>query len=49
MTAHRPFRFGVLAGAFPDLSAFRRLVRRIEDTGYSSLLVPAHLDYRWGR
>ncbi|MDT0547368.1 MULTISPECIES: TIGR03621 family F420-dependent LLM class oxidoreductase [Streptomyces] len=48
MTAHRPFRFGVLAGAFPDLAAFRRLVRRAEETGYSSLLVPDHLDHRWG-
>ncbi|MDX3225469.1 TIGR03621 family F420-dependent LLM class oxidoreductase [Streptomyces sp. ME19-01-6] len=45
---HRPFRFGVLAGACPDLAAFRRLVRRTEETGYSSLLVPDHLDQRWG-
>jgi probable F420-dependent oxidoreductase len=47
-STERPFRFGVYAGATSDLQAWRRLVRRTEDAGYSSLLVPDHLDQRWG-
>src|SRR5262252_56095 len=36
----RPFRFGVVAPLATDLSAWRDRVRRIADSGYSTLLMP---------
>lgn len=36
----RPFRFGVLTPLLTDLSSWRDRVRRIADSGYSTLLMP---------
>ncbi|SNS48273.1 Flavin-dependent oxidoreductase, luciferase family (includes alkanesulfonate monooxygenase SsuD and methylene tetrahydromethanopterin reductase) [Actinomadura meyerae] len=36
----RPFRFGVVAPVMTDLPAWREQVRRIADSGYSTLLMP---------
>ncbi|HWI02204.1 MAG TPA: LLM class flavin-dependent oxidoreductase [Propionibacteriaceae bacterium] len=36
----RPFRFGVVAPVRTDLSTWRDVVRRIADSGYSTLLMP---------
>lgn len=36
----RPFRFGVVAPLMTDLATWRDRVRRIADSGYSTLLVP---------
>jgi alkanesulfonate monooxygenase SsuD/methylene tetrahydromethanopterin reductase-like flavin-dependent oxidoreductase (luciferase family) len=36
----RPFRFGVVAPVMTDLAAWRDQVRRIADSGYSTLLMP---------
>ena len=36
----RPFRFGVVAPVLTDLPAWRDRVRRIADSGYSTLLMP---------
>ena len=36
----RPFRFGVVAPILADLPAWRDQVRRIADSGYSTLLMP---------
>jgi alkanesulfonate monooxygenase SsuD/methylene tetrahydromethanopterin reductase-like flavin-dependent oxidoreductase (luciferase family) len=36
----RPFRFGVLASLRTDLPTWRESVRRIADSGYSTLLMP---------
>jgi alkanesulfonate monooxygenase SsuD/methylene tetrahydromethanopterin reductase-like flavin-dependent oxidoreductase (luciferase family) len=36
----RPFRFGVVCPLMTDLWAWRDLVRRIADSGYSTLLMP---------
>lgn len=38
--ATRPFRFGVVAPITSDLPAWRDRVRRIADSGYSTLLMP---------
>ena len=38
--ARRPFRFGVVAPLTTDLPTWRERVRRIADTGYSTLLMP---------
>lgn len=38
--ATRPFRFGVVAPVTSDLPAWRDQVRRIADSGYSTLLMP---------
>src|SRR3954447_8787235 len=38
--ATRAFRFGVVAPLTTDLSMWRDRVRRIADTGYSTLLMP---------
>src|SRR5439155_20058815 len=37
---NRPFRFGVVAPLTIDLPAWRDRVRRIADSGYSTLLMP---------
>lgn len=42
MTHPRKFRFGVQAAAAPDGEAWRRLARKVEDLGYSTLFVPDH-------
>jgi len=36
----RPFRFGVVAPLMTDLPTWRDRVRRIADSGYSTLLMP---------
>ena len=36
----RPFRFGVVAPLTTDLPTWRDRVRRIADSGYSTLLMP---------
>ena len=36
----RPFRFGVVAPVLTDLPTWRDRVRRIADSGYSTLLMP---------
>src|SRR5438045_4771269 len=36
----RPFRFGVVAPLRTDLPAWREQVRRIADSGFSTLLMP---------
>ena len=36
----RPFRFGVVAPLATDLPTWRDRVRRIADSGYSTLLMP---------
>src|SRR4051812_50214957 len=38
--ATRPFRFGVVAPIGSDLPTWRDRVRRIADSGYSTLLMP---------
>jgi alkanesulfonate monooxygenase SsuD/methylene tetrahydromethanopterin reductase-like flavin-dependent oxidoreductase (luciferase family) len=38
--ADRKFRFGVVAGQMPDMTSWTGLARRIEDSGYSTVLVP---------
>ena len=38
----QPFRFGVQLSGAPGGSAWRALVRRVEDLGYSSVLLPDH-------
>jgi probable F420-dependent oxidoreductase len=40
----RPFRFGVQLSNAVDGPAWRSLVRRIEELGYSSVLLPDHFD-----
>ena len=40
MTTRRPFRFGVVAGTRGPASAWADGARRLEDEGYSTLLVP---------
>jgi probable F420-dependent oxidoreductase len=36
----RPFRFGVICGNFSSAASWREQTRKIEDLGYSTLLVP---------
>ncbi len=36
----RPFRFGVICGAFSSAESWREQARKIEDLGYATLLVP---------
>jgi hypothetical protein len=36
----RPFRFGIVAPLITDLPTWRDQVRRIADSGYSTLLMP---------
>jgi probable F420-dependent oxidoreductase len=43
-----PIRFGVLAGAPGDRTAWRATVTRAETLGYSTLLVPDHIGQGWG-
>lgn len=40
--AFRPFRFGIAPGEVSSGSEWRELARRVEDWGYSTLLVPDH-------
>jgi probable F420-dependent oxidoreductase len=47
MATERRIRFG-LAAAFPDsVEEWRNLARKVEDLGYSVLLVPDHLGRQW--
>ena len=39
----RPFRFGLQAARLHDPAAWRALARRVEQDGYSSLLIPDHV------
>lgn len=43
---HRPFRFGVVAPVTTDLATWRDRVRRIADSGYSTLLMPDVLQWQ---
>lgn len=45
--ASRPFRFGVQVSKAATGRAWRDLARKVEDLGYSSLLMPDHLDEQW--
>jgi alkanesulfonate monooxygenase SsuD/methylene tetrahydromethanopterin reductase-like flavin-dependent oxidoreductase (luciferase family) len=45
--APRPFRFGVQLSGAPSAAAWRDLVRKVEDLGYSSVFVPDHLEDQW--
>jgi len=42
MSTPRPFRFGVQVNGAPSSAAWRDLVRRIEDHGYSTMFVSDH-------
>jgi alkanesulfonate monooxygenase SsuD/methylene tetrahydromethanopterin reductase-like flavin-dependent oxidoreductase (luciferase family) len=42
----RPFRFGVVAPVLTDLPTWRDRVRRIADSGYSTLLMPDVLQWQ---
>ncbi|MFD6530898.1 TIGR03621 family F420-dependent LLM class oxidoreductase [Streptomyces sp. NPDC060184] len=44
----RPFRFGVLAGGAQNVADWESLSARCEEAGYSSLLVPDHMNREWG-
>ncbi|MEW2085655.1 TIGR03621 family F420-dependent LLM class oxidoreductase [Streptomyces sp. NPDC005283] len=44
----RPFRFGVLAGGAQDVPGWEQLCTRCEEIGYSSVLVPDHMNREWG-
>ncbi len=44
MTAHRPFRFGVIAYEAQSKEEWVVKARRIEQLGYATLLVPDHLE-----
>jgi hypothetical protein len=37
---NKAFRFGVVTGGHPSRSAWMALAQRVEELGYSSLLVP---------
>jgi probable F420-dependent oxidoreductase len=43
MDALRPFRFGISTRGGPDPAAWQALARRVEELGYSSLVVPDHV------
>ena len=42
MTHARKFRFGVQAPSAPSGAAWASLARKVEDLGYSSLMIPDH-------
>jgi probable F420-dependent oxidoreductase len=42
MAHPRRFRFGVQAAGAPDAEAWRRIARKAEDLGYSTLFIPDH-------
>src|SRR5436309_16016161 len=42
MTSKRPFRFGVAVEGAPSSEEWARKARRLEDSGYSTLLIPDH-------
>ncbi|MFI6040952.1 TIGR03621 family F420-dependent LLM class oxidoreductase [Nocardia sp. NPDC051321] len=44
----RTFRFGVQASGAYTAGAWRDKAREVEALGYSSLLIPDHLDTQWG-
>jgi probable F420-dependent oxidoreductase len=44
----RAFRFGVISTGSEDAPAWREKARRAEALGYTSLLVPDHLQPQWG-
>jgi probable F420-dependent oxidoreductase len=44
MPGHRPFRFGAQISDAPDATAWREQARKLEDLGYSTLLMPDHFD-----
>jgi probable F420-dependent oxidoreductase len=43
----RPFRFGVITSHAPDGAAWRARAQRAEALGYSTLLMPDHLQDQW--
>jgi probable F420-dependent oxidoreductase len=44
VTNHRPFRFGVQTTGASNLTEWRNLAKSVEDSGYSVMLMPDHLD-----
>ena len=42
--AQRPFRFGAQISGAPDASGWRDTARKVEELGYSTLLMPDHFD-----
>jgi probable F420-dependent oxidoreductase len=44
MPGHRPFRFGAQINGAPDAAAWREQARKLEELGYSTLLMPDHFD-----
>ena len=44
----KPFRFGVQVHTAPSPSGWRSMARRIEELGYSSLLIPDHFGDQYG-
>lgn len=44
MAATRPFRFGAQISGARDASAWREIARKVEELGYSTLLMPDHFD-----
>lgn len=44
MSGHRPFRFAAQIGDAPEGSSWRDQARKVEDLGYSTLLMPDHFD-----
>jgi probable F420-dependent oxidoreductase len=43
----KPFRFGIQTSAAADAAAWRARAQRIEELGYSSLLIPDHFGDQW--
>jgi probable F420-dependent oxidoreductase len=48
MHSPRPFRFGVVAASTGSSQEWRKLARKAEDLGYSSLLMPDHFSDQFG-
>ena len=44
MSGHRPFRFAAQIGDQPDGGSWQEQARKVEDLGYSTLLMPDHFD-----
>jgi probable F420-dependent oxidoreductase len=44
MPGHRPFRFAAQIGDAPDGGSWQDQARKVEDLGFSSLLMPDHFD-----
>jgi len=47
MTHDRRFRFGIQAATAPSGAEWAALARKVEDLGYSSLMIPDHFGDQW--